>query len=129
MIKMTYEHLASNGFVMAMQKLTANPMDIKTAYQVKKIAEACQKARGNVTEQYRFEVLKKFAKKDEKGEVIEPVSVADEDQAAMAQAQEEFGKRTVEIDRHPISIEKLTTVKISASDLAALDPILVSEES
>jgi hypothetical protein len=124
MIQIAYEKISSPAFVMAMQKLTGAQFDVKTAYSVKKLADALQSAKNKVHQEYEKEVLQKYADKDEAGKLKQPIHLPDEVKDAFLAAQEEFGKRTLTIDRGRLTMDQLGRIQLSAQDLSALEELI-----
>lgn len=126
MIKISYEKVVSGEFTMAMQKLTSTPLETKTAYAIKKLADGLQSARNKIQNEFEKQILSKYAKKDEAGKMIQPVEIVETMKADYEKDQTEFGKNVATIDRPKLSFAQLEGLKLSARDLSAIDE-LVSE--
>lgn len=129
MITISYQQLMNQGFMMAMQKITNTPLPTKVAYQLKKITDDLQKHRIRVGDEYTAEILKKFAKLNDKGEIEGMGEIPEERQEAFSKAQDEFGKKTVSVDRFKIALQDLEGAKLTANDLTNLDAIISDPEN
>ena len=138
---MTYKQITDPNFGQAMQFLTSQGMPIKVSYNIKKLTDAIQIARKQIGAEYHKEIVLEFAKKKEDGTIAHPLDADgkenknefDIDEARkeeLEKAQEAFGRKVYNINRDKIFLESLENMKISASLLGALDPILteMSEE-
>lgn len=129
MIKMTYQQVSGFEFTRAMQKLAQTPMSTKVAYNIKKLADAMNKQREVISQEYQRDIVDKYAKKDEKGELVRPegqpqgFDIDAEKVEEFQKVQEDFGKREFTIERFKLTLADLEQVKLSASELTALEPI------
>jgi hypothetical protein len=120
-MKITYEHLSSENFTRSFQKLTNLPVGAHTAYNIKRMADALTIARKQISAEYQALHAKIM------GDAKEPT---EEQQKALLEMQENFGKQTVDIARFPLNIEDFKDAKgLSAVDILALDPILLDMDS
>jgi rubrerythrin len=131
MIKLSYEQLHNFEFIRAIQKLSQTPMNVKVAYNIKKLTDRLQSALNQAKKEYK-DMLETHAQKDEKGEFLRPendptgfVPILPEE---FAKAQREFSAKEAVIDRPKLMVHDLVDVKLSASELSTLDPLLTDLE-
>lgn len=130
MIQMKYSHLVRNDFTMALQKLARLPLPVRTAYQVKKILEEVQNARKKVASEFTETILKKYAKKDEKGEFVRPEGdpngfmPPEQVSPEMTADEKAFGENVFKSDRFQIHYTSLGNAQISAQEIEVLEPLL-----
>lgn len=132
MIEMKYEDLSTEAFTMALTRLSRSPFTGKTAYAIKKMVDAVNKARNQVSEEYREEIMGTYAKKGEDGKIAydeNGMAVMDDArQDEFTKAQLDFGKRMAKIDRFKLPLAWLLDAKgMTAMDFAALDPVVDEE--
>jgi hypothetical protein len=132
---MTYNQVSHVAFMNVMQKLTSTPLPTKVAYQIKRISEGLQQVRNRISDEYETEILNKFAKKNEDGSIFRPdgqgpngFEIPDEQKAAFQEAQEKFGLREFTLDRFPVPLSALETMRLSVGELTHLEPIYTVEE-
>jgi hypothetical protein len=100
-------------------------MDGHSAYKVKKIYSAVKKAREDIAEKYKAEIMPKYAKLDEKGEFkIEEFECDPAKEAEFTKAQDEFGLLVVEIDRPKLTLSDIRNVQLSPIEQLALECVL-----
>ncbi len=128
MIEVSYASLNNPRFNMAFGKLMNAPLNVKTSYQLKKIADALIAEQTKVQKLYTDEIVNKFGKKDEKGELIHPANnpagfdIPEEAMEAFNAANVEFQKRTFTIDRTKILLADLGNLTMAATELTLLEP-------
>lgn len=134
MIQLTYKQLSDTAMLNALRSLMNARTDVKSAYNLKRMADAIMKARAEVTEAYMTDIVQKLGKKDESGKVAtnqesehgfdlaEGITDAD-----FEKAHAEFGTRTKVIDRHFLNVAVLNSSGVSPAELNALEPLLDAE--
>jgi hypothetical protein len=135
MVQFKYSDLNSMQFINAISRLSGRPLPVKTAYNVKKWADAIMAARKKISEEFQAEVLTEFAEKGEDGAIrlkdkhdLSSYTIPEDAQAAYNEAMEKFGERLYKLDRRKIVLEELGNIEISASELTALEPVLTTVE-
>lgn len=119
--KLTYMEISNFDFQKAMQKMESAPTDGFTAYRIGKISAALKNARKKITDEYKNEIVEKYAKRDADGKYDENNFVPNEETLAdFQQAQDDFGKREIFIDRHPFTIADIKDIKLSSAEMTAL---------
>jgi hypothetical protein len=121
MIEIKYETQMSGAFITAAKALVrARFKSFPVAYNVRKMGEALNASQKKIVEEFQTTLLPKFANKDAEGKVVldkdgEP-DFTTESKEAFIRAQEEFGKRVSKIDRLPLYIGDLETIKVEGDD-------------
>jgi hypothetical protein len=129
MIKMNYKDSSAFDFQSAIQKLATATTDGVSAYRIKKVYAAVKAHRLAVAEEYKKDVMGKFAKKDEKGEwAPETFCCIEGQEEAYAKAQDEFGERTWTLPRPKLTLHDIRDAKLTAMEQLALDPVLDDSE-
>ena len=123
MIEVKYEEISSDVFTQAVQKLVRAPLPVKTAYQIKKLADELNKLRKQISDEFQAEIISKHAPaKKEDGTESEMTPEAIE---KFQQDQQVFGQKIAKIDRLKIYVHDLSNAQgISAMEINALMPIL-----
>lgn len=134
MIKTTYREITKQPLVMALQKLSQVQFPPQVAYRIKKLLDKIQSAQNIASDEYWKQIAGKFGELDEKGNFIPEANphgfkmkegVSEPEFLA---ALEEFGKKSIEIDREPLQLANLEGSKLSAGEIAALDVFLADPE-
>ena len=119
--KMTYAAMSSMELQKAMNKLENAPVHGFKAYAIRKLSNAMKVGRQQIAQEYKDQIIDKYAKKDADGKYDVNNFVPDE--ALMEdfqQVQDQFSNREFFIDRHPLNISDIQDIKISASEMEAL---------
>ena len=113
----------------ALEKLTKTDVDLKTAVALARNFEAVTTP-AKLIDQRQQDLMKEYAKKDDKGEIIqgEKGEVTIESPAEYFAKLQEILETELEVELKTIKLDKLADVKLSASDILALDPIFEEEE-
>lgn len=133
-VKVPYLALSSFEFAQVMQKITSVPTSNANANHIRKIMNEIEAARKIISEAYKTEIMEKYAKKNEAGELIrpegDPAGFVTEDGKAeeYAQAETEFAKRMAIIKWRPMTPKTLADIKISAKELNLLGALFTEEE-
>lgn len=135
MIEMTYGEAANQNFLGAMQKLAGMNLPVRTAYQIKKIADGITQQKRLISDAFQKDLLEPFAQKNEDGTIFKPEGGLEhfewikgkEEEAA--KAQEAFSERKFILDRRKITISDLGHTQMTARDLMFLSAIVADEES
>jgi hypothetical protein len=131
MIELKYNQLSGMNFLQTVQKLVHERLAVQAAYNIKKIADDIQRARKQIGEQYRKELVDAFAKRDENGQVVwtspdqTDFEVMDGKEEEFRKALTAFGEKVFVMDRTPISLHDLRNCLVSAAELTVLEPIMV----
>lgn len=133
MIKMTYKQFMGFPFAQAMQKLSNQAYPAKTAYSLKKLVDSMTIQRKAIQTEYQT-LIDKYAKRDEKGEMIRPDGPQSFDldpaQKEAYDAEEAaFGKTEFTIERPKLMLDMLGEQQFSATDLSALEPLIQDPEA
>jgi hypothetical protein len=124
-LTITYEQCTNYELQVAMEKLTNMPTDGKTAYRIKTINAELKKARVKISDEYEKEICEKYAERDAEGKYDRQTFKPKKEMIAdFKKDQDEFGKRTVEIERPKLTMADIKDTKLTANDLEALEPIL-----
>lgn len=123
-MKIKYNEISTFAFQTAMQKLSAAPVDGRTAYDIKLMNSALKKAREQVADEYKKEIIEVYAKRDENGKYNEEQFEPQEEKLKEFEAaQEAFGEREIEIDRPMFTAHHIQSVKLSALELEGLGQV------
>lgn len=132
---MTYQQLRELNFSMQLiGKIFSTPMKGKTTLKVKKIFDCLINQSKIVQEEAAVDLEAKFAKKDEKGEVIRPEKdpfgfEVDEAKAEeFAAAREAFNKKEFVLNRGKLTLDDLAEVKLSVTEMTIMEPLLDMSE-
>lgn len=134
MIQLKYNEISSFQFAQAMQKIASTPTHGAKASQIHKITKALSKVRDEIAKQYQAEIVDVYGKKDEAGKIVRPdgepngFEPIEEKQTEFLAAQEEFGKKTVDLPVQAFSLDTFADIKISAQDLEALKGLYAGNE-
>lgn len=126
---MTYAQISHSDFSRAMQKLTQANLPVKSAYEIKKLADKIMDARRRIGTEYE-DVITPWTKKNEDGSVFRPEGapggwdILDEHIESFKAFSEKFGANEIVIERQRISLGVLGNVQLSASDLAAIEQVV-----
>lgn len=133
-IKLTYKQASSPQFVQALVSLTKTPMNLKLAYQFKKVTDDVNKLKRTIAKEYEAELVAKYAKKDDQGQLVvnsamEGIEVDEKYKEEFEKAEEDFGQKEVILDRDQISLLVLSRhfVSIAPASLNALEPIFLDD--
>jgi hypothetical protein len=130
--RMTYKSVMSFEFTNLVQKLVNTPTSNKNASHIHKIYKALDAAGTKIREEFKAEVLSKFALKDENGGIkTDEHGTYEPDPAQMEEynkAMTEFEARECVIDWRPLTPDTLSDVKVTAKEIDLLGP-LYSEQN
>jgi hypothetical protein len=134
MFTLTNKDLKSDDLPLALLKLEAFPKygDIKVTYNIAR-AIALIKQRFIKSQNEFFELLREYAKLDEKGQFIphddEPntYEIKDEKKEEWKEALLKFEEQSFSIERHKLKLSDLEEVGLSPKELTALAPLLEDE--
>ncbi len=129
MLKITYAQASGFLFQQAIQKMGAAPTNGQAAYRINKILAPIKAARERIAVEYKKDIVAEYAKKDADGKFDEANFQPDESKLEEFQkAQDAFGLREIDVPRPKLSLSDVKDVKLSADELAALEPILDDAE-
>lgn len=113
----------------ALEKLTKTDVDLKTAVALARNFEAISTP-AKLIDQRQQDLMRQYARKDDNGEVIqgEKGEVTIDSPAEYFAKLQDILETDLEVELKLIKLDKLADVKLSASDILALDPILEEEE-
>jgi hypothetical protein len=118
--------LVSMDFMNIINKLNRCPMKIKIAYIFRGISEIMNKE-ANKYEELRMSALKRYAKKDEKDNIISKDNVAVFDGNNF----EEFNKEMIELSNTEVAIDKIpfkdlidTNIMLSPAEISLIEDLL-----
>jgi len=103
-----------------LQELADSMLPVSTAYRVGKVLEKVQPELKNFDER-RIELLKKFAKKDEKGELLKEIEFEEGQREGFNKEFEELLKIEVELDCKPINLSELSNVSMMPKEMGLVD--------
>src|SRR5205807_2099583 len=117
---------SSFEFAQAIQKIHQTPVDNKTACAIHRAIKQLNKAREQISKDYQEKIVDRFAKKNEKGEVIRPsdnpsgFDVIEGQEEEFSKAQEDFGKTPFTMQTGPFTPQTFKDIKMSGRDLEVL---------
>jgi hypothetical protein len=113
----------------ALEKLMKNDVELRTAVALARNFEAVSTP-AKIIDQKQQDLMKEYAKKDENGEVIqgENGSVTIESPTEYFAKLQNILETDIDVELKPIKIDALKGIKISGSDILALDPVLEDED-
>lgn len=130
-IRMSYEQLREINYSMQLiGKLFSTPMKGKTTLKLKKIFECLINQSKIIQEEAAQELEGKYAKRDEKGEVIRPekdpfgFEIDDAKAEEFAKAKEAFHKKEFVLNRAPIGLDDLSDIKLTVNEMTIMEPLL-----
>lgn len=132
-ITVKYNEVKSFEFAQVMGKVSNTPTSLQNAAQIRNLVKAVNDAGEMISKAYGEEILEKYAKRDEKGEIIRPEGdpagfTPDETKLdEFMQAQEEFGNREADIHYRPLTPAILADVKLTARELDLLGTLFTEE--
>lgn len=134
MIELAKSSLRSQSFKVALTKLADCPsLDSKVAYRLMRTVKALDKE-AVTTHNGWIELLKKFVPVNEAGSFVlneEKTEFAWSEGVDPAEAKKEilaFGESLITLDRDRFELEQLAPACLSASELAALEPLINQPE-
>lgn len=142
-IKIKYKDLGSFEIQTAIQKIANTAMPAPKAAVISHLIKSAQAVRTQMSEEYKTEVMEKFAQKNEDGSLkrpegdpqsIIPIEGKEEEmQKANIEFGEKFGElkymlKDKEIIARPLTPSLLADVKLSPKDLEALKDLYSDEE-
>lgn len=132
-IRLTMKDLNKGGFFEALGKLYHADLSPKTAYRVKRIGDKVESELKNGRLLHQ-NLVKKYAEKDEKGEVKltdgrpGTFTIPDAQKEAFQKEQAELFDIAFMLKWDKLYLEELAETKLSASDLAVLSPLIVDPD-
>jgi repressor of nif and glnA expression len=125
-MKVSYREINHRALITTLQKLNNHPLEIKTAYAIKKITDAIIKEIKTFRELYE-KLGFKYASKDENGlpqfkdgmPVVDPAQMGE-----FEKEMNEFLAIECEIQQSKIDVSKLASVKMTGVELAVLEPFI-----
>lgn len=130
-VTMTYEELGSMEMFQIIQKISHTPTTAQKAAGLRKVSNEFIKIREKIVKDYDEQILQKFFKKNEKGELERSetgdyICLEGQDKAC-ADAQLEFGKTEVPIE-YQFNMQLLSDMKsITAKEINILGKLLVED--
>lgn len=123
-IEVKYSDLSNFHIDSTLSRMAEVVTDGHSAYKIKKMCRAVNDAKKKIAAEYDEEIVKKFSKKDEAGNVIrvqpekDPLGFLPEDSQkdALKEAFKAFGEKTVFIDRPALTLHDLRDMPMSALD-------------
>lgn len=123
MIELTWGLIRDPNFNQAMTKLISAPLEFKDSYHISRIASAIETEQREADKLFQT-LIKKFADIDEAGNF----KVKKESMAEWTKQTGEFLATKFTVKKEKIDLERLSSIKFSASEVMALDPIIKTEE-
>jgi hypothetical protein len=133
-IKMKYSDIGNFGFSQLIQKISQTPTNNRNACHIHKITRELQTAREKIADDYQAEIVEKFGKRNDKGELIRPegepkgFEPIDGQEDAINKAHDEFGNKMAEIKWRPLTPTTLADIKISGAEIELLKDLFTEEE-
>ena len=130
---------SSPGFAPTMRKLSMAPAPIELANRFRKINDEIASFLENSTKVFQAEIVEKFAKKDEKGEIVwlngekTNYDIADGKLEEFQKAMADWDVKEIKIERKPLKLHELGRFyfapdkQLSAAELRLLEGIFVDE--
>lgn len=134
-VTLKYVDISSFEFAQAIQKIAQTPLDNKTACAIRRVTKSLNKVRDEISAKYQSDIVEKFAKKDEAGQVIRPkenpagFDVAEGMEDEFVKAQEMFGKNEAVLETKAMTPELLKDIKLSARELEVLNNLFDDQEA
>jgi hypothetical protein len=125
-IKVKYGDISSMGFAQTMQKICTAPNSLYAALRIKKIVEEVDKVREKIQHEYKEEIMKEFAKRDEKGMWDSNNFIPDPDKMEdFKKAEDLFLQKETTINRDGLTVADLKDIqRITPNDLRCLSFML-----
>lgn len=134
-IRMSYQQLREINFSMQLiGKIFSTPLKGKTTLKMKKIFDCLISQSKIIQEEAAKELEEKFAKRDDKGEVIRPekdpfgFEVDEAKGEEFATAREAFNKKEFVLHRPKMTLDELSDIKFTVTELTTLEPIIDTTE-
>jgi hypothetical protein len=117
-----YGDISSMGFAQTMQKICSTPNSLYASLRIKKMVEEIDKVREKIQHEYKEEIMKEFAKRDEKGMWDSNNFIPDPDKMEdFRKAEEAFLQKETTIHRNGLTVSDLKDiVKITPNDLRCI---------
>lgn len=136
-IEVKYSDLSNFHIDSTLARMAEVITDGHSAYKIKKMCRAVNDAKKKIAAEYDEEIVKKFSKKDESGNVIrvqpekDPLGFVpdDEQKEGLKDAFKAFGEKTVWIDRPALSLHDLRDMPMSALDQDSLKNLIDDTEA
>lgn len=136
MITLKYKEINNGAFQQALHKFTqTTALCPRDAYNVARISDKVRQETKHAKDLY-FKILRKYAKVDEQGSVVQTNTAPffefaeGADKEAWAKEYEEFLDITFEIRRNKMTVEALPAdIGLAPADLLALESLWVAEET
>jgi len=136
-IEVKYSDLSNFHIDSTLSRMAEVVTDGHSAYKIKKMCRAVNDAKKKIAAEYDEEIVKKFSKKDEAGNVIrvqpekDPLGFLPEDSQkdALKEAFKAFGEKTVFIDRPALTLHDLRDMPMSALDQDSLKNLIDDTEA
>jgi hypothetical protein len=111
-------------FQQACQKLMNTPTSGENRYTLRKMLKPIKDAQKKIRKEYAEDIMNKFGKKGEDGKVDPETFQPEESKVEeFKAAQEEFGKRIIEIKRKKLTYKELADASLTANEEEALLPV------
>ena len=134
-IKMKYKDVGTFEFGSLMEKLSSTPTSNKNACMISHIYKENKRAREQISEEYKKEVMEKYATRDENGAIKRPSENPDgfiPDETKLEEfkkAQEDFGEKEFVFEWGPLRPAHLTDVKVSAKEIGLMGELFNTEDA
>jgi hypothetical protein len=132
-IKMKYKDIGGFKFVNMISKISSAPTSNKNACHIHNIVKRINQVREKMLADFDKELTQVYAKKDEKGKLIDDgqggLEIIDDKRDEFLKKQDEFGEREFTIDYRPLTPTVLADVKLTAEDIGQLGPLFTEQES
>lgn len=133
-IKMIYKNIMNFEFSSVMQKLVSTPTSNKSACMIRHIWKESERAKKQISEAYKDDIMNKFAERNESGDIL----VNPEDQGGFhpdpkridefIKAQEDFGNTEFVFEWGPLRPSHLTDMKLSGKEIDSLGDLFNEED-
>lgn len=132
MMKFTYGQVSNNGFVSAIQRLSAAQLPVKTAYTLKRVIDKLESKKKDIGKEWiallglHAEVENGVAKLGDDGKFIFKTP---ESEAALTKAEEAFSATEFTLDIAPMHHSQLDGMRFSARDISTLECLVQFEDT
>lgn len=136
-IELKYSDLSNFHIDSTLARMAEVVTDGHSAYKIKKMCRAVNEAKKKIASEYDEEIVKKFSKKDESGNVVrvqpdkDPLGFVPDDtqKDGLKDAFKAFGEKTIWIDRPALTLHDLRDMPMSALDQDSLKNLIDDSEA
>lgn len=133
-IKMKYQDIGNFEFQSLMEKLVSTPTSNKNACMIRHVYNEAKRARTQISEEYKRDIMEAFAERDENGEIKRPEGdpggfMPDPKRLEeFKKSQDDFGLREFVFEWGPLRPSHISDMKVSAKELNILGDLFNEDE-